>query len=136
MFFFRKHVKNNAGEAYSRPLFVFLKSFTRAKSKWSTAQFQYILIALVIAAKKRKDRKSKLYKVYNIDPEMYSILIFWKRVWKQFICNIFLCMIFQGKCVSCYISLTDQISLSDCLFFLRYWAKYVLQIFVSQVLTS
>ena len=25
------------------------------------------------------------------------------------------------KCFSCYILLTDQISLSDCLYFLRYW---------------
>ena len=29
-----------------------------------------------------------------------------------------------------YILLTDQISLADCLFFLRYWIIYVLQFFV------
>ena len=29
---------------------------------------------------------------------------------------------FQEKCFSCYVLLTDQISLSDCLYFLRYWA--------------
>ena len=27
------------------------------------------------------------------------------------------CMIFQEKCFSCYILLTEQISLSDCLYF-------------------
>ena len=31
-------------------------------------------------------------------------------------------MIFQEKCFSRYILLTDQISLSDCLYFLRYLA--------------
>ena len=32
------------------------------------------------------------------------------------------CMIFQEKRFSCYILLTDQIPLSDCLYFLRYWS--------------
>ena len=34
------------------------------------------------------------------------------------------------------ILLTDQISLSGCLYFLRYWAICVLQLFVNQVVTS
>ena len=34
------------------------------------------------------------------------------------------------------ILLTDLISLSDCLYFLRYWAICVLQLFVFQVVTS
>ena len=42
---------------------------------------------------------------------------------------------FQQKC-SCYILLTDQISLPGCLYFLRYWAICVLQLFVNQVVTS
>ena len=39
-------------------------------------------------------------------------------------------------CYSCYVLLTDQISLSDYLYFLRFWAICVLQMFVCQVLTS
>ena len=35
-----------------------------------------------------------------------------------------------------YVLLTDQISLSDYLYFLRYWAVRVLQLFVSQAVTS
>ena len=35
-------------------------------------------------------------------------------------------MIFQQKCFSCYILLTDQVSLPDRLNFLRYWAICVL----------
>ena len=42
-----------------------------------------------------------------------------------------LCMIFQEKCFSCYILLTDHNSLPDCLYFLRYWAICLLQLFVS-----
>ena len=45
-------------------------------------------------------------------------------------------MIFQQKCSSCYILLTDQILLPDCFYFLRYWAICVLQLFVNQVVTS
>ena len=33
---------------------------------------------------------------------------------------------FSKKCFLCYILLTDQISLSDCLYFLRYWTICVL----------
>ena len=43
---------------------------------------------------------------------------------------------FSKKCSSCYILLTDQISLPDCLYFLRYWAICVLQLFVNQVVMS
>ena len=32
--------------------------------------------------------------------------------------------------------LTDQTSLSDCLYFSRYWAVYVLQLFAHQTVTS
>ena len=43
---------------------------------------------------------------------------------------------FSTKMFPCYILLTDQISLSGCLYFLRYWAICVLQLFVNQVVTS
>ena len=43
-----------------------------------------------------------------------------------------LCIIFQRKCSSCYIPLTDEISLPGCLYFLRYWTIFVLQLFVNQ----
>ena len=39
------------------------------------------------------------------------------------------------KCYSCYILLTDQISLSGSLYFFRYWAVCVLQLLVNQVVT-
>ena len=43
---------------------------------------------------------------------------------------------FQQKCSSCYVLFTDQISLFGCLYFLRYWAIYVLQLFVYKAVTS
>ena len=43
---------------------------------------------------------------------------------------------FSKKCFSCYALLTDQISLPDCLYFLKYWSICVLQLFVNQVVTS
>ena len=35
-----------------------------------------------------------------------------------------------------FLMLTDQISLFDCLYFSRYWAICVLQLFVNQAVTS
>ena len=43
---------------------------------------------------------------------------------------------FQEKCFSCYTLLTEEISLSECLYLLRYWAICVLQLFVNQAVTS
>ena len=45
------------------------------------------------------------------------------------------CMIFEEKYFSCYILLTDQISLSGCINFVRYWTVRVLQLFFNQVVT-
>ena len=79
--------------------------------------------------------KANCIKLQIIDPEMCSILIFQKKVWNQFLHHI-LCMIFQEKCSSCYILLTDQIALSACFCFSRYWAIFALQFFVNQAVTS
>ena len=43
---------------------------------------------------------------------------------------------FSRKMFSCYILLTDQISLPDCLHFFRYWSKCALQLFINQVVMS
>ena len=45
-------------------------------------------------------------------------------------------MIFQEKCFSSYILLSDQISMPDCLHFLRYWSIYVFQLFVEGALSG
>ena len=74
-------------------------------------------------------------KLYTIDPEICSILIFQIRIWEYFLQQI-LCMIFQKNFSSCYILLTHQTSLPGCLYFLRYWARCLLQLFVNQVVTS
>ena len=43
---------------------------------------------------------------------------------------------FSRKNFSCFILLTDHISLPDCLYFSRYWAICLLQFFVNQAVTS
>ena len=45
---------------------------------------------------------------------------------------IFCAWFLQKSCTK----LTDQIALSDCLYFLRYWSICVLQLFVNQAVTS
>ena len=42
---------------------------------------------------------------------------------------------FSRKCFSFCIPLTDQISLTDCLYFSRYWELCVLPLFVNKTVT-
>ena len=109
-------------------LVLFLKKALHER-KASSLQFQFQYISTVLNL---TYNKNKLYETLDIDPEICSILIFQKRNWEQFLHHI-LCINFQEKYFSCCILLTDQISLSDCLFFLRYWSICVLQLFVNQV---
>ena len=44
--------------------------------------------------------------------------------------------LFEEKYFSCNILLIDQVSLSGCSYFVRYWAICLLQLFVNQVVTS
>ena len=48
----------------------------------------------------------------------------------HFVCDFSIEMFFM------LFSLTDQISVPNCLYFLRYWAICLLQFFVNQVVTS
>ena len=66
-----------------------------------------------------KYNKNKMYKISNctVDPEIFPILSFQKSVRNSFLHKI-LCMVFLEKYFSCYVLFTDQISLSDCLYFL------------------
>ena len=50
--------------------------------------------------------ETKCLELYTIDPEICSILIFKIRVWEQLPQHI-LFIIFQQKCSSCYILLTN-----------------------------
>ena len=55
-----------------------------------------------------------------------------KEMWNLSTCPIF-DMIFEQEYFSCYILLTNQSSLTGCMYFMRYWAICVLQLFVKQV---
>ena len=92
------------------------------------------------------NKKNKLPKISNpSDSDMLTELYHWSSDMLKFDFlrkglglnfSPHLSMIFWEKCCSFYILLTDQISFSDCLNFLRYWAIYVLYLFVSQFITS
>ena len=59
--FLQKSCRKWGRETSSRPLFVFWKSFVLGKSKWSTAWFYYILIALKLVYNKNKLFKTLHY---------------------------------------------------------------------------
>ena len=119
----------------SRPLFILLK---KLNMRWK--QVVCSLVSTYFDSLNLSYNRNKLYKLletklWTIYPEICSILIFQKRVWDLFLYFI-LCMIFQEKCFSCYILLNDQISMSDSLYFSRYWTICVSQLFVNLVVTS
>ena len=81
-----------------------------------------------------------------MDPGICSILAFYKKMWESFLHHI-LCMIFQEKSFFMFHFLffmsffmlynrIYQIPLSDSIYFLRYWAVYVLQMFAPHFVTS
>ena len=91
--------------------------------------FQYISIALHLAYNKNKLDKTLDY--WSRDMLNFDFLeLDLGKVSPYFAYD------FSKKCFSYYSLLTDQISLFDCLYFLRSWAICVLQLFISQVMTS
>ena len=87
------------------------------------------------------DRKSKIFLQFHsswglskyVETKLqttclYLILSVFKKqknVWNYPPCLIF-CIIFIEKYFSWYIQLIDQVSLSGCFYFMRYWVKCVL----------
>ena len=69
-------------------------------------------------------KKTNFIKHYKtIDPEIFSEIFFYPDNFLERglgLLHHILCIIFQEKCFSCYILLTDKILLSDCLYFSRY----------------
>ena len=130
MFFFKNHDEIEAGKLALGRYLYFKKVLNQEKA--SGLQLNFTIFR---QPSNQHGIETNCFKIYTIDPEICSILIFQIRVLKQFLQHI-LCMIFQQKCSPCYILLIDQFSLPVSLYFLRYWATCALQLFVNQVVTS
>ena len=113
-------------ETSSRPRFIVF--FVWNKTKWLTPWFQYVLVNRRI----RHIIKANCMKLDIVDPEVGSILIFFffKWFWNYFFHHI-LSITSQDNYFSCCIILIDQISLSECLYLLRYLEMCVLWLFLS-----
>ena len=109
--------------------FVFKKIFILDKIKWPSASFQYISIALNLTYNKKK-----LYK--TLDCWLRDLLkfdFFEKGLGivtpPDFVHD------FSRKLFLTNVLLTDQISLFACFYFLKYWAIYILQLFINLAVT-
>ena len=127
--FLQKLCRNEAGRLVP-DLFLFFK-YALYEVKASDLQLNFNIFR---QPSTQDSIKTNGIKLQTIDPEICSILIFQRKVWYQFLHHN-LCMIFREKFFSCYILLTDQISLSDCLYCSTYWVICVLQLFVTQAVT-
>ena len=89
-------------------------------------RFQYISIALKLAYNRNKLFKISHYRSRDMLNFDYLDKVLGIVSPAHFVYD------FSTKC-SCYILLTDQISLPGCLYFLQYWAICVLQLFVTRL---
>ena len=93
MFFFRNHAENKAGRLVPVCLFFFFKKRALYKVKASGLQ----LGSTIFRQHSNQHRaKTNCITLQATDPEIYSILIFQKRVWEEFLHHILL-MIFSTK---------------------------------------
>ena len=106
-------------EPSSRPLFFLEKIYIRS--------MQVVSTFLLYFGKPQLGHTTKTNSItfQTVDLEICSILIFYKRSGTTFF-TIFCMRFFKIKNFSFHILLTDQISLSGSLYFLRYWTVYVL----------
>ena len=110
-----KLVPSWTGKLVPDQFFFFKKSFILDKSKSSATWFHYILIALKLAY-----NRNKLFKTFQYcTRDMFNFDILDKGLSEFFLQHIF-CIVFQQKCSSSHILLTDQMSLPDYVYFLRY----------------
>ena len=128
IFCFKNNAENKTGRLFT-DLFLSFKIYL-----YEVSSSKSVVLHLSIQKKKKKKKKKKNMKLQTVHLEIWSILIFSRRVLDYFSYHI-LCMNFQEKYFSCYIFLNDQISLSDCLYFLKYLVC-LFWLFVIQFVTS
>ena len=120
------------GDQFQSSFCFFKKTFKLGKSKWSAVYFYYTSLGLNLSYNKNKLYKTLDYwsrNMLNFDILEKSLgLISPSRMISPS------CMIFKKNVY--HIILTDQISLSEYLYFLRYWAICLMQLFLSQIVTS
>ena len=122
-FFLKNHTQNMMQKLFPD---LFMKN--QNWDQQSTASYSLFLLCVKLSA-------IEMLKLSYRPLAFTSCKAFLKEVWKLSPCLI-ICMVFEGKYFFCYVLLTDQISLSGCFYFMRYWAICVLHLFVNQVVTS
>ena len=126
--FFEKSYTKYGWEARSRHFYKKSKLSISMDKQWEMLHSLFLFCSSRGLSKYIKTKVLTTY--FNFE---YSFSL--KKVWNLSSYLIFW-MIFEENCFSCYILLTEQISLPDCLFFLRYWAICVLYLLVCKSVTS
>ena len=112
----------------------FCLNFLVIQNKWLDQKLMVdfnVLIALNLAY-----NRNKLYKTLEYrSRDMLNFDFFQKESGNSFATSFFN-MIFQKKCLSCCVLLTDKILVPDNFYFLRFWAICTLQLFLFQIVTS
>ena len=135
-------------ECNMRNIFFFEKSYTKCGVETSPRPFSEKLKIIVSLDQQSQVLCSLFYCISSsglskcIETKLqttcfYLILSYLKKqreVWNYFPCFIFRIIFLQY--FPCYILLIDQVSLSGCLYFERYWTLCVLRLFINQVVTS
>ena len=114
--FLQKSCRKWGSKTSSRPFLFFKKALLEVKAsglQLSFSQFLYSSIWQTI--------KTKYIQKYSKNTSKNILNFGFVEKGLGIISLPHFCMIFQKKCFSYYTLLTDQISLPDCPYFLRYW---------------
>ena len=122
MFPFKNHAENEAGRLVPELFLWFKKALYEVKASGLQLSFNIFWYFSTWLA----FNNNKLYKTLDYWCRDMLVLIFQKGVWEVLLwskVSVTLFWFFKQKYFSCYILLTDQISLHDCLYLLSiYWS--------------
>ena len=108
-------------ETSSRPLFFF---FLKKKQTLFNAKVICSLVSIYISCSQLGIKQKHTVELFRLLIQRYAQFWFFKNESENSLSNTF-CVWFFKKNISHNILLTDQISLPDCLYFLKYWWIYV-----------
>ena len=109
-----------------------LRNVTRFKSR-NVNTVRYGIETDSFVAPRTRSNIPRIYREYSSVNESKAKLKFWYP--ENCPCKLCKNYIYE-KSFSCYVLLIDQVSFSSCLYFVKYWAICLLQLFVNQVVTS
>ena len=119
IFFFKSYAENEVERLVLELFLFFKKVLNEVKAKGLQLSFN------VFQWSSSRHNIKQTIKNFRLLIQRCAQFLFFRKLFWNSLSTTF-CMIFQEKCFSCYILLTDQVPLPKCLYFLSFWSICVL----------